>query len=117
LLLSACSFVEASSPAPELPALAAKMEEVFKSLKLPGSPEVSALRAAHPLSPTPWIVCLRSDAEEDRRAYALFVRDDAIVQHRLAVLIDQCEKETFVRLDRLKPAGAPADPVARGRKM
>jgi hypothetical protein len=68
---------------------------VFATLKLPGSPELTALRPAHPSTLADWMMCLRSDADDIPREYALFVRNNAIVNYRLAVQLDGCAREKF----------------------
>ena len=84
LLLAAatagCSIGDNGSPqsplAPNPPDLAAVTKAamgIFVNLKLPGSPEISALRPAHPSSLADWMFCLRSDADDIPRDYALFV--------------------------------------------
>ena len=68
---------------------------IFTTLKLPGGAEMSPLRPAHPSSLADWMFCLRSDADDIPRDYALFVRDNAISSYRLAVQLDGCMRETF----------------------
>jgi hypothetical protein len=74
---------------------------IFVNLKLPGSPEISALRPAHPSSLADWVFCMRSDADDIPRDYALFVRNAQIVSYRVAVQIDACARETYA------PVGEP----------
>ena len=104
LLLAGCSLGEIgsrsapavnSSQMPEFGPLAATVQGIFKSLKLPGAPKVSHVRKAHLLAPADWILCLKSDVETDRHIYALFVRDNKIVDYRLVVVLDQCEHDQF----------------------
>ena len=118
LFLAGCSLGEIgsrsapagnSSAMPEFGPLAARVQEIFKTLKLPGAPKVSRVRNAHLLAPADWILCLKSDVETDRHIYALFVRDNTIVDYRLAVLLDQCEHDQFEPLETLMPA----PPIAR----
>ena len=68
---------------------------VFAALKLPGSPELSRLRPAHPSTLADWMFCLRSDADDIPRNYALFMRKGAPISYRLAVQIDGCAREKF----------------------
>ena len=72
--------------------------EAFKNAKFTGYPRVSSARPAPVSALGDWIVCLTSDAESERRIYALFIRDNAIVDGRLAVVIDDCTEETFAPL-------------------
>jgi hypothetical protein len=80
-------------PAPEVVTKAAIA--VFTKLKLPGSPELSRLGPALPSSLADWVICMRSDADDVPRDYALFVRHNDIIHYRLAVQIDGCARETF----------------------
>jgi hypothetical protein len=78
---------------------------IFGKLKLPGSPEMSRLRPALASSLADWMFCLRSDADDIPRDYALFVRNNEIVHYRLAVQVDSCARETYepiAELDRFK---------------
>ena len=112
LLLAAatagCSMGDIGSPQsplspnpPDLAAMTKAAMGIFVNLKLPGSPEISALRPAHPSSLADWMFCMRSDADDIPRDYALFVRNAQIVIYRLAVQIDACALETYA------PVGEP----------
>lgn len=83
---------------PDMAYLAPTIEEAFKSAKFTGYPRVSPVRPAPVSALGDWIVCLTSDSESERRIYALFIRDNAIVDARLAVVIDACADETFAPL-------------------
>jgi hypothetical protein len=80
---------------PDLEAVTKAALGVFTKLSLPGGPELSRLRPAHPSSLADWMLCLRSDADDIPRAYALFVRNNDIVSYRLAVQVDACGRERF----------------------
>jgi hypothetical protein len=81
--------------APNLTALAPRIQEAFKAVKLTGYPRVSPPRKAPVTALADWIVCLRSDAENDSRIYALLVQGNAVVDYRLALMIDGCASERF----------------------
>lgn len=83
---------------PDLAALADKIQETFRTVKLTGYPRVSQVRQAPVSAFGDWLVCLRSDAENDPRVYALMIQNDQIVDYRLALLIDGCERERFAPL-------------------
>jgi hypothetical protein len=85
---------------PDLEVVAKAAIGVFTKLKLPGSPEMSPLRPAPASSLADWMVCLRSDADDIPRDYALFVRNNDIVNYRLAVQIDACAYERFTSIAR-----------------
>jgi hypothetical protein len=103
LLLSGCSL--AADPAslaqldgmnaPDIMGLAGKIQSTFQSVKLTGYPRVSQLRRAPVSALGDWMVCLRSDAESDPRAYALLIQNGDIVDYRLALAIDGCANERF----------------------
>jgi hypothetical protein len=80
---------------PDLAAMSDKVQTVFTTVKLTGYPRVSRVRPAPVTAPTDWMVCLRSDAENDPRSYALFIRGNEVVDWRLALMIDQCATETY----------------------
>jgi hypothetical protein len=103
LLLAGCSLGADPGPlaqldsvsAPDVVALAGKIQSTFKSVKLTGYPRVSQLRRAPVSALGDWMVCLRSDAESDPRAYALLIQNGDIVDYRLALPIDGCANESF----------------------
>jgi len=83
---------------PDLAGLADKIQQTFKTVKLTGYPRVSQVRQAPVSAFGDWLVCLRSDAENDPRVYALMIQNDEIVDYRLALVIDGCERERFAPL-------------------
>jgi hypothetical protein len=103
LLLAGCSLGADPGPlaqldrvdAPDLVALAPKIQTTFQSVKLTGYPRVSQLRRAPVSALGDWMVCLRSDAENDPRAHALLIQNGDIVDYRLALAIDGCANERF----------------------
>jgi len=103
LSLCGCSSFTASpvalpsavSAPPDQKTLAAKIEQVFTTTKLPGSPEVSAVHRAPPIAPTEWMICLKSDAPDQRLKYAVFFQDNVVKVYRIAVQIDQCDQEPY----------------------
>src|SRR5262245_59541161 len=102
LVVAGCTLGDYGPLHPPLPSNPPDLDRVskaaigiFTKLKLPGSPEMSRLRPAHVSSPADWMFCLRSDADDIPRNYALFVRNNDIVDYRLAVQIDACAAEQF----------------------
>ena len=103
LILAGCSLGADSGPmaqldavnVPNMAALAGKIQDTFKSVKLTGYPRVSQVRRAPVSAFGDWIVCLRSDAESDPRIYALLIQSNEIVDYRLALIIDGCANERF----------------------
>ncbi len=80
---------------PNIAALAGKIQETFKSVKLTGYPRVSQVRRAPVSALGDWIVCLRNDADSDPRVYALLIQNNDIVDYRLALSIDGCGNQRF----------------------
>ena len=66
--------------------------------KLAGYPRVSPLRPAPVSSLGDWMVCLTNDQDGDPPVYAVFIRNSAVVDTRLAVVIDACANDTFAPL-------------------
>lgn len=99
LAQAGCSFSEAvpeiSPGAPDAAAFVRFVEQVSREGKLPPPLEVSPLRAAHPISPATWMFCVKSDAPDQLRRYAVFVKSNELVTYRLGVLIDRCDSETY----------------------
>jgi hypothetical protein len=97
-----CSISDLSPALPPLPPNPPEMQEVnreataiFAVLKLPGSPQMSRLRPANASSLADWMFCLRSDADDIPRNYALFMRKGTPTSFRLAVQVDACAQEKF----------------------
>ena len=103
--LAACSIGDVGPVLPPLPpnppdmaVVNSEAARIFGVLKLPGSPELSRLRPAHPNTLAEWMFCLRSDADDLPRDYALFLRNNALLNYRLAVQIDGCAREKYESL-------------------
>jgi hypothetical protein len=106
LILAGCSLGTDPGPlaqldsatVPDTAELAAKIQSTFQSVKLTGYPRVSQIRRAPVSALGDWMVCLRSDADNDPRVYALLIQNNAIVDYRLALAIDGCANERFAPL-------------------
>jgi hypothetical protein len=83
---------------PDIAMLADKIQGTFKAVKLTGDPRVSPVRQAPVSAVGDWVVCLRSDAADDSRVYALIIANNDVVDYRLALLVDGCEHEQFAPL-------------------
>ena len=68
---------------------------VIAAYKLPGGPEVSAIRETYLSEPGDWIICLKSNTSDQPLRYAIFFEDNKYVSSRTAVGIDHCDKETY----------------------
>ena len=97
---------------PNIIVLAPKIQATFTAVKLTGYPRISPVRKAPVSALGDWIVCLRSDAESDPRAYALIIQNNEIVDYRLAVIIDGCASERFEPLPS-PPVSTPPPPAGK----
>jgi hypothetical protein len=131
LLLGACSLGEFSLPSSSTPAaplelpvpdpaatpdqqkLFPAIEQLAKTLKLSGAPEMSRLHRAPTIAPTDWMFCLRGLYNEKPGPYAVFVDKVAIKDYRSAVQIDQCEQDNYEPLSDFAPP--PPAPAKKGR--
>jgi hypothetical protein len=86
--------LEAANP-PDISRLSSKIQDVFRSAKLSGYPRISPAHEAPVTALADWVVCLRSDAENDPRTYALLISGSEVVDYRLALTIDQCANQRF----------------------
>jgi hypothetical protein len=104
LLLSACAStpgpVEMAYAPPSLPAetaVAAAVATIAGDAKLVSPLEISAVRRAE-RGPGSYFVCVREvnpPADKPRRTYATFLENDTYKGSRLAVIMDQCELQTY----------------------
>jgi hypothetical protein len=128
LILAGCSLGADPAPiaqldtlnVPNIEALAPKIRDTFKGVKLVGSPQVSPVRRAPVSALGDWIVCLRGDVEGKFRVYALIIENNEIVDYRLALIVDGCANESFAPLP-LPPQTAsstlpPTKPIPSSKK-
>jgi hypothetical protein len=117
LTLSACSSALESAiigpyVAPSAPTLAAALKGAKQAVaeeKLTGFIEVSDVRGSDH-GPGRFLLCLRgASGFSPRRTYAAFFDDDSYKGVRLAVMVDDCEKQEFRPLDESDdfPASGP----------
>ncbi len=85
----------AAAPPPDGKKLAELVDAAFKTAKLTGAPEVSAVRAAHDNQWGDWIFCIRSSKADQSPKYAVLIGHDDVLEVRSSVLIDGCDKETY----------------------
>jgi hypothetical protein len=81
--------------APDAAAIATSVAAIAAAAKLPPPIEVSAVRAAHPLSPADWMFCMKSDAPDQVQRYAVFMKGKELAGYRTGVLLDRCEDDTY----------------------
>jgi hypothetical protein len=99
----ACSVVlpyeRSNAPMPGDHVVSEAVRRAFAEAKLPGAPEVSQIRAAHPVSPGDWLLCMRSsDAAGQRLHYAIYFTGSIHVRSQLAALVDRCDEDTYLPL-------------------
>lgn len=105
--LTACSWLDsprlatapASTTAPEPKAIEQAVDDVVRTTKLGGQPQISMVRRANITALADWIVCLRGNTSAFQ-SYALFFRGDKLVDYRLAVLADDCGLESYMPVAR-----------------
>ena len=99
LTLAACASPPPLSSTPPTPpsdaVVAAAVAAIFTASKLPGTPEVSPIRATALTEPGDWMLCMKSSAPDQPRRYAIFFEDNKHINNRIAVGIDHCDKETY----------------------
>lgn len=113
LLLSECSSLTgplayAPPSPPTETAIAAAVAAIATEAKLISPLEVSAVRQSDH-GPGSYFVCVREGnppSDKPRRVYATFLDNDTYKGSRLAVIMDQCELQTYGPA----PAAAPATP-------
>jgi hypothetical protein len=85
--------------APDPSSLNAAAFDEFQKTKLPGNPQVSALREASGPQPGDWIACVKSDAPDQTARYAIFFRNNEVVASRRAVIIDKCGGDDYRQVE------------------
>jgi hypothetical protein len=80
-----------------------------------GQMEVSAPRRSDSDKGPSWLYCVKTPAGGWGlpRYYAVFVQYDKVVQSRLSVLIDQCELQSFTKLNVVREAVIPSTELER----
>jgi hypothetical protein len=101
LALSACSsvldvFPEPAAKAPSLSAVTLDLKKVVTETKISEPIEVAGPYEADPVTVAPWIICLRSAAQDQGRpTYALFYRGLTLVTYRFSAIVDRCDEQAF----------------------
>ena len=75
-----------------------------------GTLEISPVRPTRLAQPGDWFACVRTNIQERKVHYAVFMRDGKVTDRREAVVIDACPQEEFQPLPVVEatPAAAPA---------
>lgn len=86
----------AATPDPAYTDLIANhIKKTFKESSSYDRFEISGVRWVHSIKGWTWLSCVRFDDHGHQRAYALFIKDGAIVDSRYAVQTDGCDTETY----------------------
>jgi len=72
-----------------------------------GDWEISGVRPVQHLKGPAWLTCVRVDPGGDPHQYAIFIQNNAILEGRVAVAIDQCHKEAYSPLPPPEPEKPP----------
>jgi hypothetical protein len=118
VLLGGCSSTffflpDTSEPAPaptDYQQIVAKDMAPMKARLGMGALEISPVRPTRLAQPGDWFACVRTNIQERKVHYAIFMRDGKVTDRREAVVIDGCPQQDFQPLPVVEatPAAAPA---------
>ena len=103
----------ASAPGPELAQpnyrriVAENIKLIFPTQPLLGDVEISGVRLVDHLKGPAWVTCLKVAAGGTSQHYAVFIQGDKVIDWRGGIVIDQCHKETYTRLETATAAKKP----------
>jgi hypothetical protein len=86
---------------PDQKKFAELVNSAAQTAKLSGTPEVSPLHAAHPPQGGDWMFCVKGSGPNEKATYAVFIRDNSILDVRSGIIIDGCNGDTY------RPLAAP----------
>lgn len=116
LVLMGCSSVAlpteeapAAGPKPAYSKTIADRLRTFKDYATYDSFEISEFRWVHSVNGWNWLTCVRFQDHGRRRTYALFLKDDAIVNSRFAVESDGCDTQGYSPFDLAGGQSRPAN--------
>jgi len=64
-------------------------------VKLAGTPEVSPLHVTHPPQGGDWMFCMKGSGLDERARFAVFIRDNAVLEVRASIIIDGCQGDAY----------------------
>ena len=86
----------ASGPDPTYNTLIAKhIKRSFKDYASYDSFEISEYRWVHSVKGWSWLTCVRFQDKGRRLTYALFIKQDEIIENRYAVTTDACDAQNY----------------------
>jgi hypothetical protein len=103
----------APAPGPELAQpnyrriVAENIKLIFPTQPLLGDVEISGVRLVDHLKGPAWVTCLKVAAGGTSQHYAVFIQGDKVIDWRGGIVIDQCHKETYTRLETATAAKKP----------
>ncbi len=125
LSLAGCSILDvASHPSAEQAAQAApayrriiaiRIKEILGDPTRAGVMQISGVRRVEYLRGTSWLVCLKASAFLQPRYYAIFLQGDNVVESRLAVIVDGCDRQPYELFNWQSEAAVESQP-ARPRR-
>jgi hypothetical protein len=68
----------------------------FRDAKLTGTPMVSRIYEANPVSPGDWLICLRGSSSPARDTYAVYFTGYTFVTAQRAVVVDRCDEQAYM---------------------
>jgi hypothetical protein len=68
---------------------------IFPKENPPGELEISGVRMVDHLKGPAWITCLKIDARGKAQYYAIFIQDGKVIDARMSVMVDRCQKESY----------------------
>ncbi len=117
MILAGCTATELTQnwPPPPVPDLSQPnyrrivAENIKKIFPNPpqGDLEISGLRPVDHIKGPAWLTCLRVDPGGNPQQYAVFIQNDAVIDWRVAVVVDQCHKQAYSPLEPPEPEKPP----------
>ncbi len=102
--------VPPSGPDPAYDGVVAnRVKSSFKDYASYEAFEKSDYRWVHSVGGWGWLTCVRFQDRGHRRTYALFLRENTIIENRYAVQTDGCDTASYVPFDLMTGAARPAN--------
>jgi len=99
---------DAPADAPESRRIAGHLKSIFKDRAAYDGFEISGARWVHGVKGWSWLTCVRFKDHDRMRAYAVFSKDNAIVDGRYAVQTDACDVQAYSPFDLMSGSIGPA---------
>jgi hypothetical protein len=87
--------------------VADNVKTIFPNQAPIGELQISDARLVDHLKGPAWLTCLRLDTKGLARHYAIFIKDNKVIDSRIGVVIDQCHKMTYTPLEIFAAADRP----------